>query len=185
MILLVQGHAVILRVPGDKDHASAAVLDDIRAGLVGLGQHDQILLRPDALQRNGGVPRMRHLEEIVKTARQGLLPGQQMMLIDAGQLVRQRHLVDPVVIIQRRLGSPADVDRRRDMRLGPLHDLRKLRPIVDFLKRNRLHRSPRDDHPVKCPSADLLKRHIELVEVPGIGVLGLVCRHVHEGDIHL
>ncbi len=75
----------------------------------------------------------------------------------AEHLLIQGMLGDPVMVVQTCLCSPADVEGAVDMGLTPLHDLTQLRPVVDILKVQMLHRSPRNDHAVRVAVTDLLE----------------------------
>ena len=51
------------------------------------------------------------------------------------------------------------------MRLAPLHDLRQLVPVVDLLELHILHRRAGNNHTIKALAADLVKRHIKLIQM--------------------
>lgn len=54
---------------------------------------------------------------------------------------------------------------RSHMRLAPLHDLRQLVPVVNLLKLHILHRRTGNNHTIKALAADLVKRHIKLIQM--------------------
>ena len=70
-------------------------------------------------------------------------------------------LFDAVMIVQAGLRSPADVERRVYVSLGPLHDLAELIPVLHFLELEMLYRSSRYDHAVIVIALDLIKSLIE------------------------
>ena len=71
------------------------------------------------------------------------------------------------------------------MGLGPFHDFRKLRPVLYLLERKLLDRCAGDDQAVEVLLLHLIQGHIELIEMRGVGVLRLVGRHGHKGDLRL
>ena len=75
--------------------------------------------------------------------------------------------------------------RRGHMRLAPLHDLRQLVPVIDFLKLHIFYRCPGDDHTIKFLTADLIERHIEFIQMTGRGILGNVRGKHQKGAVHL
>lgn len=77
---------------------------------------------------------MRTAVGVVKAAKKGAGP-HYFLLINAGQLLFQRLLVDPKVIVKPGLRSPAKVESGVVIGLGPLHQLAELAPVVDLLER--------------------------------------------------
>ena len=94
--------------------------------------------------------------------------------VDAAQLRGARILRDPVVIIERGLGAPAEMQRGGDVLLRPLHDLLKLLPVGDLLELQVLDRRAGDDHAVEVLPLHVPEFHVELVDVALRGVRGLV-----------
>ena len=100
-------------------------------------------------------------EHIVKAPEQdGSLVGDPVVK-HPGQLFRQEHFPDAVMVIQRRLGRPADVEGAVHMGFAPLHDLAQLVPVFHLLERQQFHRGAGDDHAVKIPVPDLVKGLVE------------------------
>ena len=71
------------------------------------------------------------------------------------------------------------------MGLGPLHDFRKLRPVLHLLERKLLDRCAGDDQSIEVFLLHLVQGHVELIEMGGVGMLRLVGRHGHKGDLRL
>ena len=67
------------------------------------------------------------------------------------------------MVIESRLGTPAEVHGGCHMGLAPLHDLGQLFPVVDLLKLHQFHRCAGDDHSVEMFLLDLRECHIKLI----------------------
>ncbi len=104
---------------------------------------------------------------------------------DPEQLFVQLMLGNAVMIVQPRLGSPADVECRVHMGAAPLHDFTELRPVLHLLEVHVLHRSPGDDHAIEIPVLDVLERGIKPQHVFLRGVLRFMTRRLHEFELHL
>ena len=81
------------------------------------------------------------------------------------ELFGQRALGDAVVIIQRGLGAPADVEGAVHVGAAPLHYAAELGPVVDLLEGHVLHGSPGDDQTVEIAVLDVLEALVELDHV--------------------
>ena len=103
----------------------------------------------------------------------------------AEELPLQGILGHAVVVVEARLGPPADVEGGVDMALAPLHDPAQLRPVFHLLKGQVLHRRAGDDHAVV-----VVLLHVREVAVKGQhvllgGVLGHVALGADELQLHL
>ena len=65
------------------------------------------------------------------------------------------------MVVKSCLRAPADMERRIDVFLAPLHDLRDFVPIRDILELHVFDRRTRDDHAVVFFMADIVKRAVE------------------------
>ena len=83
----------------------------------------------------------------------------------AEQLLIKRVFVNSKMIIISCLGSPAQMNRGGDIGFCPFHDLLHLVPVVYFLKRHLLNRSPRDDKSVKLLIFYILKPDIKFIQM--------------------
>ena len=108
---------------------------------------------------------MRAVKIIIETTDQRDLPVQKTMSVNAGKLCLSLMFLNSIMIIESRLHAPADMKRRGHMRLAPLHDLRQLVPVVDLLELHILHRRAGNNHTIKALAADLVKRHIKLIQM--------------------
>ena len=71
------------------------------------------------------------------------------------------------------------------MRPGPVQDRLELVPIVHLLERQMLHRRAGDHESVVVVVAERVKRLVELDQMVGADVGGLVRGGLHEVDLHL
>ncbi|MPM17624.1 hypothetical protein SDC9_64021 [bioreactor metagenome] len=107
---------------------------------------------------------MRNAEYFVKTAGEFCLLDEPMFIYP-GEFPWQRIFFDPIMVIQTGLRAPADMHGGGNVRFAPLHDPRKLFPIIDFLKREVLYRRAGNDHAVKEPALYLGKRLVVFLEI--------------------
>ena len=128
---------------------------------------------------------MRHVEHLVKPAQQRMIQVERLVLEHAEHLFRQRILLDAVVVIQRRLCAPADVERGIDVGFRPLEDLTQLVPVVHVFKVHLFHRRACDDHAVVFLVLDLVKRLIKMQHVLGGRVFAFVRSRLQQLNIHL
>lgn len=96
---------------------------------------------------------------------------------DAKELFTQIILRNIIMVIETGLGTPADMQGRVNVGLGPFHDLAQLIPVVHIGKVQIFYRSSGNDHTVILPVFDLIKGSIEGREVAGICIL----RYMAEG----
>ena len=173
---------------GDEYLAARAGEDHIAATLFRLHRfRDDVQLRilPDSLLIDSCIAGDRHIEIIIHAAHDHLLPVEHLLAIDTGELFREQALLDAIMIVEPGLRAPADVEGREDMGLGPLHDFRKLRPVLHLLERKLLDRRTGDNQTVEVLLLHLIQGHIEFIEMRGVGMLRLVGRHGHKGDLCL
>ena len=169
----------------DENLTALLVHDSVDARLVGGGQDLQFRNGGNVLPQHRGVTGMGYIELVVKASEQNGLLVIPAVGIDAEELLGQGVLVDAVVVVQARLGAPADVEHGMNMGLAPLHDLAQLRPVVHFLEGHLLHRRAGDDHAVEFAVLDLIKGLVEGQQVLLGDVLGLVGGGVHQFQLHL
>ena len=84
-----------------------------------------------------------------------------LMVEHAEHLLRKQYLAYPVVMIQRRLRAPTDVQRAVNMRAAPVHDLAKLLPVLHLFKFHLFHRRAGDNHTVVILILHVLKGLVE------------------------
>ena len=83
------------------------------------------------------------------------------MLIHAEEFFRQLPLLQAVMIIQARLGAPADMQCAVYVRFAPFHNAAQLLPVVHIFKFQIFHRRAGNDHTVVAPVFNLIKRAIK------------------------
>ena len=170
---------------GDEDLAPLLIHDSVDPRFRGGGQDFQPRHLLNVLPVNGGVAGVGDPKFIVKAPKEDgpLVVG--MVGVYPEQLFRQWVLLDAVVIIQSRLGSPADVEGGVYMGFAPLHDPAQLRPVVHVLKGHLFDGSPGDDHAVKFPVLQLVEGLVEGQQMFLGGVLGFVGGDHHQFQVHL
>ena len=117
---------------------------------------------------------MRHIELIVETAEKSLVLDAKVMLVDTEDLLSRILLVDAVVVVEARLRTPADMERRIAVLLAPLHDLGDLFPVGDLLEGHLLDGRTRDDEAIILLVAHLGERAVEFRKI----VLRRMLRHI-------
>ena len=83
------------------------------------------------------------------------------MPVYAEQFFVEQSFAYSVIMIQRRLRTPANKNRAGDVGLCKLKDIFKLRPIFDFFKIDGFHGRARNDHAVKFAVSDFAERFIK------------------------
>ena len=121
--------------------------------------------------------RVRCTENIVKAAHERFVREKHVMLENAAHLVWKLVLRNAVVVIKAGLRTPADVQGRVDVRLGPFHDFNQFVPVFDLLERHQLNRCACDDKAVVTLVADVVERLVERQQM----ILGRVFRVVGLG----
>ena len=166
VVLLLERQRVVLCMARDEELALLEVGDGVDAGIpLGLRQDCELRHLLDVLAVVLRMARVRHEELIVEAAEELLVLDAEVMLVDAEDLLWHLVLRDAVVVVEAGLRAPADVERRVDMRLAPLHDLRDLIPVGDFLEWHHLNGRARDDHAIVLLVADFCERAVELRQV--------------------
>ena len=84
-----------------------------------------------------------------------------------------------------RHAAPADAEGRMDVGLGPVHHLDELVPVGHLLEGQMLDRGAGDDQPVELLGLDRLERPVELGQVLGGGIAGLVRAHPDQRQVDL
>ena len=148
-VLPVQIIAIILRVSRDEDLPGGAGQNQVAAGLLTVCHHIELRVAADSLLIDARMPGLGNIKIIVHTPHDHLLPVQHAMPIDTGQLLRQQMLLNAVMMVEARLGTPADVEGGKHMGFRPVHDLTELRPVLHLLEGNLLHRRTGYDQSVK------------------------------------
>ncbi len=185
LVLIPERVAVVLAVAEDKDLSSAPRGAQKHARLLRLREDLQVLTCMDLLRGHFRVAGVGDVEVVVKAADQRVPPVEDLVAVDAAELLRQHLLVETVVVIDARLGRPADVKRGLDMGLGPLHDLAELRPVVDLIVGELLHRRPGDDQAIEVPVFDLIEAVVKLVQMVVGGVHCLVGGDAQKRNVQL
>ena len=152
-------------MPLNENLASILVHHQKYASLIRFRQNLQFRMFQNILFPVFRVTGMRAVKIIIETTDQRDLPVQKTMSVNAGKLCLSLMFLNSIMIIESRLHTPADMKRRGHMRLAPLHDLRQLVPVVDLLKLHILHRRAGNNHTIKALAADLVKRHIKLIQM--------------------
>ena len=101
------------------------------------------------------------------------------------ELLFQGMLLDAMVVVQSRLGSPADVEGGVDVALGPLHDSAQLLPVLHLLEGQVLHRRAGDDHAVVVVLPHVVKVAVEGQHVLLGRILGYMVPGGDELQLHL
>ena len=115
----------------------------------------------NCLPPDDGVPGVGDHEDVVTAPEEHVALSLHHMVEDAEELLLQGHLGDAVVVVEPRLGPPADVEGRVDMAFGPLHDLAELLPVLHLLEGQVLHRRAGDDEAVEVPAAHVVEVAVE------------------------
>ena len=184
-ILLGQGVVIVLRVREHKESPVVRALHPEHPRLVGQSQDLQLRLFQQLLHGHLGVAGVRGVEAVVKAPEQRGALADDGMLKNAGQLVGQGTLLHTIMVVQPRLGSPADVEGGVDMGTGPVHDLAKLPPVVHLLKLQVFHRSAGDNHAVELLVLYLIEGGVEGLQVGHVRVLGGVALGLEQMYIDL
>ena len=184
-VLPVERVRVVFRVAGDEDLRAAVSRDGIDACLVALGEDLEALRREHLLLADRRVPGVRHEEGVVKPAEEDGVFVRHLVAEDAEELLLQRVFFDAVVVVERGLRRPADVERAGDVGLAPGKDLAQLLPVFHLLKLELLHRRARDDQAVEVLLAHLVKRLVEGEHVLLGRVFGDVALHHQQLQLDL
>ena len=108
---------------------------------------------------------MRRQKHVVKAAYQGLVLGQILVLVDAGQFFQPGTLVQPVQNLQAGLGGPAQKQRRGHMAFGPLHYLLYLVPVDHIAEVGQPQRRAGDDKTIVKLILHLFEIVVEMFQV--------------------
>ena len=184
-ILPLERVAVILRVPHQKDLPAVLRFDGVYA--CDFRAREDLELRHlfDVLAQDRRVSRMRHPELIVKAAEKHEVRLLHRVAEHTEKLLGKRPLGNAIMIVKPRLRAPADVKRRVDVCLRPLHDPAQLRPVVDLFKRKVLHRRAGDDEAVKILVLHLVKRLVKRQHVLLRGIFRYMAPRRDELELNL
>ena len=170
---------------GDENLAASLGGDGIDARLLGGGQDLQLAAALHVLPGDGGMAGVGDHEHVVEAPQEHGRAALDHMGEDAEELLVQRNLGDAIVVVQPRLGAPADVEGAVDVGAAPLHDLAELVPVFHLFKSQVLHRRACDNETVEIPIAHLVEGGIELQHVLLGGVLRLMGGGLHQLQLHL
>ena len=131
------------------------------------------------------MPGMGHPKFIIEAPEQNGIFINHPMPEHPKQLFRQQLLLHPIMIVQRRLCAPANVQCAVNMGFRPLHNPAKLLPVFHLLKGQLFHRRAGDDEAVKISILDFLKAMIEGNHMLLGSVFRLVGGHLDEKKLHL
>ena len=91
---------------------------------------------------------------------------------------------DAVPVVERGLRPPADVERRADAALRPVHDAAELRPVAYLLEGQVLHRGTRDDEAVGTVGLEGVDVGVVAVHVGLRGGLVALSPDFHGDELH-
>lgn len=128
---------------------------------------------------------MRSAEDIVETAHERDTEISDLVVENAKHLLGQRVLVNPVVVVEASLRTPADVQSAGDIGSAPVHYLAQLVPIVHLAERHLLHGGTSYNQSVISLVLDVVKGGIERAEVLGRCVFRVVALDHQELGGHL
>ena len=159
--------------------------DERRARVEALTQDLQLGMLEQVAHLDGGMARMGHVVHLVEAVGEEVVLVTQPLREHAKELRWQLLLADAIEVVQRGERRPAQVHGREDVLLAPVHDAAVLVPVVDLLEGQVLHRRARDDEAVVVAVGEGVEGLVELDQVVGRDVLGLVGGDPHEVAIHL
>ena len=125
------------------------------------------------------------IEPVVKSPEQGGGGFEYPVVKDPKEFLGQGILGNPIVVVEPRLGAPADVQGGVDMGFGPLHDLAQLLPVVHRLKVQVFYRGAGDDQAVVVLVLDLVVGGVEGLQVAPVHVLGVVADGLQQFHLDL
>ena len=184
-IFTLERVGVILRMPGDENLTAAVVGDGVDAGFLTFGKNLQPRGGQHLLPADGGVPGVGYQEGVVKAAEQDGIPVYHPVAEHTEELLWQRVFLQSIVVVQRRLGRPADVKGAVHMGLAPVKDGAQLVPVLHLLKVQLFHRRAGDDHAVEVPVLHLVKGFVEGQHVLLGGVARHMALHLEQLQLHL
>lgn len=134
---------------------------------------------------DGGMAGVRHVVHLVKAVGEEVVLIAETLLEDAEELGAELALGNLVQVPQGPQGAPAQKHGAEDVRLAPVNDLAELVPVVDVLKRHVLHGGAGHNEAVIELVAEGVESVVELNQVVGAHVGGLVAGDAHEVAAHL
>ena len=148
-------------------------------------QYGQSFIWLHLFHRNLCMTGMRRIKRIIKSTHKRDSSVSHMMLKYTEHFLWKLCLINPIVIINPRLCTPAQMQRGSHMRLRPLHDLFQLIPVIHIFKRNLFHRSSCNDKSIKLLLLDLFKRLIKLMQMTGGCIFRYMSWYTDKYNIHL
>ena len=128
---------------------------------------------------------MGHVMHLVKPIGEEAVFIAQTLRKHTKELGRKLFFANAVQMIERSQSGPAQVHRRENMQLAPVHNRLVLLPVVDALEGEVLNRGAGNDEAIIVLVHKMVERVVELHQVVRRHVLGLMRRHAHEVTVHL
>ena len=183
LVLLVQGVRRILQVSGNKELSSSSCHHDAYATFWRLSDDVESRHLLYVLAAHLGMAAMRHIEDVIKASEDRLRRIQWFLREDAEHLLVQLILRYSIEVIESRLRTPADIERRGNVGTGPVEYLSDFVPILHILILHCLDRCTCHNHAIKL----LLRKFVEILvehhHVLNRRILGSMTLELHE--IHL
>ncbi|MPM98967.1 hypothetical protein SDC9_146157 [bioreactor metagenome] len=94
-------------------------------------------------------------------------------------------LLHPVKMIQPRLRRPADIQRRENIVIRPVHEAYQLVPILHIGKVKVFHGRAGDHQPVEMLFLHLVKGTVKRIQIVLRGILALIAAGAQQRHLHL
>ena len=166
---------------------SAARHYDMHARIVRLGDNLKFGMLLDICTAHFRMAAVRNEKHIIESTkdRQLLETLAHVMFENAEHLLAELVFRHAVIMVQPRLRSPADIERRSDVRACPVENGLKFAPVVHALKIEVLHRRARDNHPVELLAPHQVEVAVERLHVLYRRVLRGVALQLHKAHLYL
>ena len=148
VILDIKSHAVVFEMPENKYLPAFLCDSHADAGFIRIGENGKLRMIAYKLGIDCRMPAVRNIEYIIKTAYERFLSFMYPVLKNTEHLLVKRLLIDTVMIIDPGLCTPADMQGRSNVILGPFHYLTEFIPVRHLFKFHLLDRSAGYDHSV-------------------------------------
>ena len=185
LVFLGKGGFAVLPVAQREHFGEVARGDQAGTGTGAPGQHLQVRAGGHIVLIHTGQTGVGLQGDLVETVGQEAVFILQILGEHAEQLGRQVALAHAVPVVERGHRAPAQVHGGEHMGPGPIQDGLELVPIVHLFERQVLHRRTGDHESVVIVVAERVKRLVELDQMVGADVGGLVRGGLHEVDLHL
>ena len=182
LILKAQSALGVLHVTVGKDVTSAPGNGQLRAGVLLIDEHRQLLLCLELAAQHGDMPADGHHYLQAQPLGERAVVAQPDVGIDAEELLLRPVLVDAEEYFQRSEGSPADVESGADMGECPAIDFLQLRPVGYLFIVEVLQRCTGDNHAVVEAAVFHYLRNVGVVGVHVFLRSGLVAQAAHLGQ---